>query len=212
MGFLDDLAKLVEDAAIRRLAERRARSRGLAEDALQDTFYAVARTRNPEVIENLRAYFLRVLRNEIANQRALRRVVPLENPEDALYQGQPGTAMSGPAPAGPVDETVCSSLQMQSLLKRLADERERLRAAIPARSDDPGRYRAMIYHAAVQIIRDARNGEASEADSNAALRAAYPAYFDQPGASPNLCHQRFRRAREDVRAVLRAIIDPGELT
>ena len=44
-SFLDDLAELVQDPAIRRLAERRAGSRELAEDALQETFRAVAQTR-----------------------------------------------------------------------------------------------------------------------------------------------------------------------
>ena len=53
----------------------------------------------------------------------------------------------------------------------------------------------MIYDSAEQVLRDGINGEPSDADSNDAFRAAYPEYFAQPGASANLLHQRFRRAR-----------------
>jgi hypothetical protein len=83
---------------------------------------------------------------------------------------------------------------------------------IPARSHGPGRYRAMILAAAEQVLRDAIRGEAGESDSNDAFRAAYPEYFDQPGATSNTLHQRFRRAREDVRALLKAIISRDELS
>lgn len=83
---------------------------------------------------------------------------------------------------------------------------------IPARSEDPRRYRIVIYHAAEQVLLDGLNGEASDADSNEAFRAAYPGYFAQPGASANLLHQRFRRAREDVKALLQEVVDRGELT
>lgn len=151
-----------------------------------------------------------MLKHEVYHLYALRRAIPFENPEDTMDPSQPGTLLC--APARPIDETVCTSLQIHSWLERLADERECLLAAIPARSDDPARYRAVIYNAAEQVLRDALNGEASDADSNAAFRAAYPAYFAQPGAPANTLHQRFRRAREDVRGVLKAIVDPGDLT
>jgi hypothetical protein len=80
-------------------------------------------------------------------------------------------------------------------------------AAVPARSDDPARYHTVIYAAAEQILRDGINGDASEADTNDALRVSYPEYFDQPGASRSACHQRFSRARTDVRELLRAIVN-----
>ncbi len=70
----------------------------------------------------------------------------------------------------------------------------------------------MIYAAAEQVLRDAINEEPSEADTNDAFRAAYPEYFDQPGASANLSHQRFRRAREDVKALLQAVVSRDELS
>ena len=53
---------------------------------------------------------------------------------------------------------------------------------------------------------DARTpDEPSEADINGAFRVLYPEYFAQSGASANACHQRFVRARADVRALLQAV-------
>ena len=98
------------------------------------------------------------------------------------------------------------------MLKRLTDQRDHLLSAIPARSDDPGRYRAVGFDVAEQILRDVLNGEASDADSNEAFRAVYSEYFDQPDAAPNTLHQRFRRARTDVRALLQAVVRRDELT
>ena len=211
--FQRELLAIRQDPQVGKLALRWADGdRDLAEDALQAAYCQVAAVKHPERIENLRAYFLRVVKNELANQRALRRAVPLENVEDTMDPGQPGTVLCASAPARPIDETVCSSLQIQFLLKRLDAERDCLLASISARSYDPVRYRAVIHDAAIQIVCDALNGEASDADSNAVLRAAYPAYFAQPGAPANTLHQRFRRAREDVRAVLRSLIDPDDLT
>jgi len=73
-------------------------------------------------------------------------------------------------------------------------------------------YRAVICDAAGQVLRDGINAEPNDADSNDAFRAAFPEYFAQPGASANLLHQRFRRAREDVKALLQAVVNRDELT
>jgi hypothetical protein len=117
-----------------------------------------------------------------------------------------------------IDETVGTALQAVGIalqthawLERFAAQHDHLRAAVPARSDQPDRYRAVIVAAAEQVLRDGINTEPSDADTNDAFRAAYPEYFDQPGASPNLHHQRFRRAHEDVKAVLRVVVRRDEL-
>ncbi len=70
----------------------------------------------------------------------------------------------------------------------------------------------MIAVAAEQVLRDAIDGVSGESDSNDAFRAAYPEYFDQPGATPNTLHQRFRRAREDVKALLQTVVSRDELS
>ena len=108
----------------------------------------------------------------------------------------------GAARSRPIDDTVRILLLARSLRARLAARRKSLLAAIPARSDDPRRYRTVIYDSIEQVLIDGLNGEASDADSNDAFRATYPGYFARPGASANLLHQRFRRAREDVKALL----------
>ncbi len=87
----------------------------------------------------------------------------------------------------------------------LLADRDKLLAAVPARSADLGRYRAIIYAAAEQILSDGMKSEPSEADGNEAFRLSYPEYFAQPGASANTCHHRFVRARADVRALLQAV-------
>jgi DNA-directed RNA polymerase specialized sigma24 family protein len=210
--FRQELLALRQDPQVRRLALRWAGTTDLAEDILQAAYCGLATLKRPECIDNLHAYFIRALKNEASRLYALRRTTPVQNPEDSLDPGQHGILVCGPPPARPVAEMVCFSLQAQAWLKRLCDERDGLLAKVPPRSDDPARYRTVIYAAAEQVLRDAIDAEPSDADSNAALRAIYPEYFNQSGASPNTSHQRLRRAREDVKAVLQAIIDPDELT
>src|SRR5579864_4712929 len=81
LSFRDQLAEIVADPEVRRLALRRAGSRELAEDALQETFYAVARVRDPRRIESLRAFFCRSLINEINRQLVDPRPIPLDDPQ-----------------------------------------------------------------------------------------------------------------------------------
>jgi DNA-directed RNA polymerase specialized sigma24 family protein len=57
MGFDQDLTRVAQDPATRRLAERRAGTRELAEDAPQETYCAVERAKNPETMRDLRAFF-----------------------------------------------------------------------------------------------------------------------------------------------------------
>jgi hypothetical protein len=204
------LLELREDPRIRRFALKLADGHpDLAEDLLQAASVGVIALRHPMRIENPHAYFLRVLANEAHKLYSSRRETPRENPEDA---NQPGAAACGPAQTRPVDDTACISVQGQIWLERLAAGHVSLLAAIPCRSDDPGRYRAVIYAAAGQILLDGLNGEPSDADSKTVLSAAYPAYFTQPDARANTIHQRSRRAREDVKVLLRSIIRREELS
>jgi hypothetical protein len=171
----------------------------LVEDLNQMVCCRLVALKHPERIENICAYYVRVLQNEASKLYVLRRETPFEDDDDA------------PVPAQLVDEKVCNSLRDQTWLNRLADQRDRLLGAIPARSYNPVLYKALIYNAADQVLRDSINGEPSDADSSDALRAAYSEYFAQPGASADLLHQRFRRAREDVKALLQKIVNRDEL-
>ena len=93
----------------------------------------------------------------------------------------------------------------------LPRERGELATRVPGRSPDPGRYRDVIVAVAELVLLAIVAGDVSDADSNQALRAAYPQWFGEPGCADNTCHQRFSRARADVRDLLRAIISRDEL-
>jgi DNA-directed RNA polymerase specialized sigma24 family protein len=198
--FQQELLALRQDPQVRRLAQRLAGDLDLAEDLIQTALYKLAALKHPKQIENVRAYYRQVLRNEATRLYALRQETSSEDLDSA------------PAPALPIDEKVCNSLQARSWLKRLADQRDLLLAAVPARSDDPARYQGLVYAVAEQVLKAGINGEPSEADSNDALRAAYRDYFDQQGIAVNTRHQRFCRTREDVKALLRSVVSRDELT
>lgn len=198
--FRQELLALRQDPQVAIIARKLVGDMDLAEDLNQTVCSRLAALKHPERIENLRGYYFRVLRNEAANLYALRQETPFEDPD------------STSAPAQPLDEKVCTSLQAQVWFERFAAQREYLRDGVPARSNDPDRYRGLIYETAGQVLRDGINGEPSDADTNDTFRQTYPEYFAQPDAAVNTCHQRFRRAREDVKAVLRTIVDRDELT
>lgn len=213
VDFQSRLLVIRQDPQVIGLAHKWARDPYLAEDALQVTYCRVATVTHPERIGNLHAYFRTVLKNEIvALHKQYRQTTPLEDPGAALETGPHGTVVAGPAGSRPVDDLVRISLLTRSVGARLATRRESLLAAIPARSGDPCRYRAVIYDSARQVLLDGLNGEASDADTNEAFRAAYPGYFAQADAAANLLHQRFRRAREDVKALLQAVVRRDEIT
>jgi DNA-directed RNA polymerase specialized sigma24 family protein len=198
--FWQELLALRQDPQVRVAARKLVGDLDLAEDLNQTVWYRLAALKHPERIANIRRYYLRVLRNEAAKLYGLRQDTPLEDPDGV------------PAPALPVDEKVCNALRDRSWLDRLAARREDLREAVPARSNDPGRYQGLILQTAEEVLREGVNGESGDADTNDALRAAYPEYFAETGVAVNTCHQRFRRAREDVKALLQAVVDRDELT
>lgn len=185
---------------------------GLVDDIIQVVCCGILAHKHPDRIDNLRAYFFRVLRNEAYKLWALRQETPHEDPLRAVDQDQSGTALCGQVPDRAIDETVSVRLQAESWLKRFAGQHEHLLAAVPDRSTDPARYREVIYAAAGQVLCDGINAEPSDADSNAALRAAYPEYFDQISAARNTLHKRFSRARKDVKALLQEIVNREELS
>jgi DNA-directed RNA polymerase specialized sigma24 family protein len=196
--FQQELLVLRQDPQVRGFARRLVGDLGLVEDLNQMVCCRLLALEHPEQIKNLRAYYFRVLRNEATKLYGLRQEIPLDEDANATAQL--------------VDDKVCSSLHAQIWLDRLTDQRARLLSGIPARSDDPARYRAVVYNTADQVLRDNINGEPCDADSNEAFRAAYPEYFAQVSAPADLLHQRFRRARLDVRSLLKKVVNRDELT
>ncbi len=211
MGFLDDLSKMFEDPKIRRLAERRARSRELAEDALQETFRAVAQTQHPESIRDLRAFFCKSLIHEINHQLA--RPAPVLTDEIGSisdhYQRQPPP--SGPSPPVSVESEAHLRLLAGAVLARLERDRDDLMDTVSARSSDGRRYQSTIVTTAITILLLLVEGSVTSADWNAVLKDGYPQWCDEPALAHDAIDQRLSRARRDVQLLLQAIFPRDEL-
>lgn len=206
------LVEIWMDPGIKKLARRKAGDPDLADDALQSAYCAMLRV-DLDQVEDVRAYFARVLLHEVHRLHRQRRQLraALVDDFDRMAEERLGAIGCHRTPPPCVHDAVCASLQGQSWLKRLADRRGDLMASVPARSRDAVRYRAVIYAAAEKILRAGMRGDVSEADTNDTLRASYPEYFQQPDATPNTCDQRFCRARVDIRALLRSVVSHDEL-
>jgi len=207
--FHRELAAICNDPQVRSLARRRAGNPQLAEDALQEAYYLVAR-KGPADIRDLRAYFCQVLIREVNHLRGHPKVTLIDDFESIADSHQSRPGVHQPAPR-PVADTVCTHLLIRAGLQAFATRREELTASVPGRSLDADRYRDVVVTAAEHVLLGIIAGESSNADCNAALSAAYPEWFDEPGAVENTCHQRFRRAREDMRALLQSIISRDDL-
>ena len=207
MNFQEDLARLVLDPELRRFAERRAGSRELAEDALQETYRTVSGTKNPERILNLRAFFRTSLVHEIDHQRARKFPDPVED-IGVTSDLRPGRSWPG-RPADSVEHEAGLRLLADQLLARLKRDHDELMAAVPARSCDPRRYRHAIVAAARKILRLLLAGQVTTADWNAVLKSEYPQWCDEPGVPRDSIDQRLMRARRDVQALLQRLFPRG---
>ena len=208
--FQQALLEIRNDPKVKSLARRRAGNPDLAEDALQEAYCAVARVTNPAAIRDLRAYFCQVLIREVYHLQGQSRatlVDDLASLADAR-QGQPG--VNPPAPQ-PVDETVVMYLLNEARLRSFTASRQDLADEAPRRSADPGRYANGIVAVAEWMLRVGILEIIRDSDLNAVLSIAYPEWFDEPGCAENARHQRLRRGREDVRTLLRSIVNRGDL-
>ena len=206
--FQHELLTIREDPEVRRIALRRAKSLEVAEDALQSAYYAVSRVKNPEHIEDVRAYFCFVLIREIYHE--LGQVQPTqEDFTDLLDKRQSRLGSNSPAPRSVSDE-VATRLVGQGWLAAFNARRRELAARVPRRSPDPVRYQRLIArvagHALGTILR-----ENAAADVNAALRDGYAEWFAANSSSQNTRDQRLLRARADVCALLQTIIERRDL-
>lgn len=210
----DELGRLRNDGGIARLARRYADGdHELAEDALQETCWAILRVKDPRRIDNLEAYFRTVLKRTVAGQREhIRRTpVPVGNTETLTAELDHRAVTPDPEPHRPVEAQAVSNVLAAAWLARLRRGREQLRALLPDSSADPDRYRDVVMAQSEEILRSAVAGSVSWADCNEALRAAYPEWFAEPGCKQNTMDRRLSRARDDVRAVLKAVVGPSEL-
>src|SRR5437660_1434792 len=102
-------------------------------------------------------------------------------------------------------------LTRQRFLNQLAEIQQdpaiRRLARVHRRSPDPGRYQMTIVTIAERLLRAIVAGDVSDADANPQLAAAYPEWFAEPRCTQNNRDQRCHRAREDLRDLLRTIVD-----
>jgi DNA-directed RNA polymerase specialized sigma24 family protein len=199
VGGYDELAEIASDPAMRRHA--RLLVGEMAEDLLQETWYAVAQARTREPVTNLRGYFYRVMSNTAAHMRE-------EISRQGILVEDPATA------AGPrrIRELAARSAESNALPRLLAGARRELlhrrraelRQEIPACSPDSDRYREVILAVAEAAL--AEDGPVTLPEINDALAEAYPEWFDAADATVATKYQRRHRGRVDTGRVLAAVI------
>jgi Sigma-70 region 2 len=207
--FLEELAQEEQRPEIRSLARRRAGSRELAEDALQETYLAVSRIR-PESIKDLRAYFRQALINEIRKQHS--RMTPgLTGDVATTVEMDQQPVSRADDRQSPVEEEAEQRLLAEELLNRLERDRGQLLASIAKRSSDWIKYRCAIIAAAKTIMQLLWTGRVTTQDWNTALRSEYPEWFDQAGIACDAACQRLCRGRRDAKSLLRLVVPEDEL-
>jgi DNA-directed RNA polymerase specialized sigma24 family protein len=209
--FHEELTRIWRDPQIWRLALGRAGNRDLAEDALQETFYSVARMADHSHIRDLRAFFCRALINQIRHLRGLLSAIPVEDPQRLAGLRPQEVGQPDAMAARPVEDAVVWRQLAAMWCERFHHDRERLMAMVPERSGNPARYREVIVATAAQILNAPGDGHVNWADSDMALRAAYPDWFSEPDCTRDTYYQRLSRARHEVRTLLKAVVRREEL-
>jgi DNA-directed RNA polymerase specialized sigma24 family protein len=212
MGFHEELASIAADLEMFRLAIRRAGSRELAEDAMQETARAIGECKNAGAIDNLRGYFYRALIHEIDHQLGRPAAIPDADIGLTSDRRQSRTSLFAQQPA-PVEGDARLRILADAVLAALDRERARdgLASLIPSRSGDPGRYRSAMAWAAKTIFALLVEGYVTAPDWNAILKTAYPQWCDEPGLAADTRDQRLSRARRDVQQLLRSVLSRDEL-
>ena len=199
-GGYEELAAIAGDPGMRRLAWRLAGD--MAEDLLQETWYAMARSAPLASIENPRGYFYRTMVNTWRHmgQELARHGWPTDDPDTAA-----GPSLSMPS----AEDTALARLDAAARRGRLRHGRAELWLMIPAYSADPYRYREVILATAEEAA--AGDGPVTRTELNEALVAAYPEWFGEPGVKPGTLQQRRCRARMAVWRLLAMVLGPEDL-
>jgi hypothetical protein len=208
--FQQDLLAILNDPKVISLARRRAGDLDLAEDALQATYYAVARVADPGAITDLRAYFCRALIHEVYHQRAQLGAMLVDDFAD-LVDARQGQSSGGPPAPRPVAEAASTHVLAEGWFRLFITQRGELLARVPGRSSDPARYRDAILAVAEWALAACMVEKITNADYNAPLAACYPEWFDEPRCAESTRYKRFERARTDVRVLLQSIISRNDL-
>ena len=177
---------------------------------------------------NLHAFFRTSLIREIDASWATRGRFRSMTSRSLRPSPGPGTAPpTGSLPAA-VEEDVQTRVLAEKILARFERDRDELMAMVPARSNEPSRYQYAIVRAARAIFCLLVQGTVVSADWNDLIRAEYPEFYAPPDGrgwtatvgepalagsrraysattkkDQNSIDQRLRRARQDVRSLLR---------
>ena len=213
MVFHEDLVTIVKDAEMLRLAIRRAGSRELAEDAMQETVRALGERKSLDAIENLRGFFYVALIHEIDHQLGRPSALPVGDVREIGDRRPHLTSPAGALPPVVAETDAHLRILAEVVLARL--EREGAcngpAALIPSRSRDPSLYRLAIARSAKLILVLLLEGCVTAMDCNDILKAAYPQWCDEPGLARDARDQRLSRARRDVQHLLRSLLSRDQL-
>jgi hypothetical protein len=209
--FMNDLAAVRHDQKLCRDARHWAGSAELAQDALQEAFYLIARRPDHDGIISLTAYFRATLYNVIISLRGRAGPVSPLDPQTLADLPQPDDASRLRGDRQRVDDLAEWHLRCRQWLNRFTSMRDQLLAMVPGSSADPVRYRRLIVAVAGTMLRDARYGCISTSELNDLLYAAYPEWFAPAGCPAATRYKRVSRARQDVNTLLRVVLG-DELT
>lgn len=207
--YFEQLVAIREDPQVKRLARPRTGDPGVAEDALQETFYVMAMIERPERIDDIRKYFCKVLVRNVYRLQGQQRAVAVDDAA-ALVDAR-GRGLGGEALPATFDEEVHTDMLARKWLERFAKQRAALTGKVPGRSPEPDRYRDVIVTTAEGMLLAITTGDFRDVDLNLTVRAAYPEWFAERGVATTNIHQRLTRARADVGRLLRAVIRRCEL-
>jgi hypothetical protein len=191
--LLQKLMMIYNDPAVRRLARARAEDPCVAEAALLEAFVAIAEMEHPERIADLGRYFRAMVISVIHRARSAERE---RSQREEGPRGKHGPAALQVPPGG----------DHRGWLERFSAGRDRLTAAVPGRSPDPGRYRNLIAAVAERVLGAVPDQGGSGPDPGRALQAGYPEWFQEAGCTAAGRDARLARARSDLRNLLLAVV------
>jgi hypothetical protein len=164
---------------------------------------------DPEQIEDPRKYFCTVVSHTAYRLRGQLRAAVVDDPAGLVDAS--GRKLGSESLPPTFDEAVHTSMMGDNWRECLAMNHVALTSNVPGRSPEPDKYRNVIATVSKEMLDAILTGDFREVDLNLALRAAYPEWFAERLADASNIHQRFARARADIRGLLKTVVSLDEL-